>query len=154
MLFTKQQDDYTWERPEWSQPCRAEDAPRGCWGYCVSHNGYRAFKTIDLKKLQFPRVSGERRENLKPTPNGLIVARWGAGGVFFIQELDLQFVRPSFRRASDGWTVGLTTLAQSCLTVDTATSYEPQPYFRTLDMVLRWLDVSPQGDHYSFVCFH
>lgn len=66
---------------------------------------------------------------------------WGRGGGgarrAFIQELDLQFARLSFRRANDGWTVGLTTLAQKGLAVHTAAFYGPQPYFRTLQMGLR-----------------
>lgn len=143
MLFTKQQDDYTHRKDQSEASLKDEDAPRGCWGYCVSHNGYQAFKRIDLKKLRFPRVSGARRENLKHTLNGLIVALRGGGRGreeerrAFIQELELQFARPSFRRANDGWTVGLTTLAQNCQAVHTAAFYGPQPYFRTLQMGLR-----------------
>lgn len=78
MLFTKQQDDDT--QKDQSEASLVEVRMlEEVVGDTVSHNGYLAFKTIDLKKLRFPRVLGERRENLKCTLNGLIVVVGGEG---------------------------------------------------------------------------
>lgn len=81
--------------------CRDEDAPKGC---CILYSGYQAIQTIVLK---FPRVSGGRRENLKPTPAG-------AGGVgYFYPGTRFTICQTTFQK--DGWTAVMTTLDQNCL---------------------------------------
>lgn len=104
-LFSKQHDDYTHQKDS------AEASPVGMKMLqrdAVSPSpALRPTKQKSSGDHNSPGVWGGTRENLKPVP------AWQGWGTF-IQEPDLQFVRPPLRRVNGGSTVGMVSLDQNC----------------------------------------